>query len=185
MRSSLYTASPETYSHDAMLTRAELAAWSALRSPTELARRASDVAAWQPPKLEPGSISGRDHYATGIYSQSQLQDHAQWVVQKLREIPHDFVAVTGKSGMAVAFAALALEQFNLVTIRKGESTHGDMIEGTADRLDRYVFLDDFVSSGSTRDRVQSELDKYADGWKYARPRRVAQLLYARRSVKTE
>jgi lysozyme len=45
------------------------------------------------------------------------------------EFNFDTIAVTGKSGAAVGFALSMVSGINVVHVRKGESTHGDMIEG--------------------------------------------------------
>ena len=76
----------------------------------------------------------------------------------------DAIAVTGKSGISVAFAALMEVNFPLIVVRKrGETTHGSPIEGSGDvDVRRYLVLDDFVSSGNTVVEIVSRLDEYAD-----------------------
>lgn len=61
------------------------------------------------------------------------------------------IAVTGKSGISMAFAALARVPFHLIVVRKdGEQTHGNRIEGAPGvPITGILILDDFVSSGAT------------------------------------
>jgi adenine/guanine phosphoribosyltransferase-like PRPP-binding protein len=97
---------------------------------------------------------------SGGYSRKQydpvlLRDTARNVAQRLpglmQETGATCVAVTGKSGMALAFATLMLIDFNLVVVRKrGENAHGSPVEGRDGvHLHKYLILDDFVSSGRT------------------------------------
>lgn len=69
----------------------------------------------------------------------------------MRETGAQAVAVTGKSGLSLAFATLMLINFPLIVVRKrGENSHGNPIEGTTGiEIRKYVILDDFVSSGAT------------------------------------
>lgn len=121
----------------------------------------------------------RTGYSGRIYEGAGLRKHAEFVLKTLDKLQgqFDFVAVTGKSGMAVAFAALAMGgDFPLVTIRKGESTHGQHIEGIANGS-RYVVVDDLIDTGSTLDRIHEDLGEFADDKRQERPRMVAAILY--------
>jgi hypothetical protein len=94
------------------------------------------------------------------------------------EYGFDTIVVSGKSGAAVGFALSMVTDINVVFVRKGETTHGDMIEGpSGHEFTRYAFLDDFVASGSTRDRVQAELANYADTRGAPVPKRVLTIEY--------
>lgn len=127
---------------------------------------------------EPGAY-GNTPYSRGLYDGQRLRGFASWVVDNLDHFgPFDFVAVTGKSGMSVAFAALMLRQFDLITVRKGESTHGVMVEGVTERFGRYIVVDDFVASGATLERIDRELTKAADRARTQRPEMVGVLAYA-------
>jgi len=80
----------------------------------------------------------------------------------MEEYDFDTIAVSGKSGFAVAFALSMVMDIKVVAVRKGESSHGDMVEGPGDHaFTRYAFFDDFISSGSTMKRVHAELENYA------------------------
>lgn len=140
---------------------------------------------YQQPEPAVGSISGEGHYAAGIYSHALLRRHAEWFLRHKDGIEHDFVVVTGKSGMSVAFAALAVQDFNLVTVRKDESSHGRMIEGEAAKMGTYIVLDDFIDTGATLSRIENELTYWAakNGW--TAPRCVGALLYNQHEVLDE
>lgn len=91
------------------------------------------------------------------------------------------IAVTGKSGAALGFALSMVTDINVVYVRKGETTHGDLIEGGGVEFERYAFLDDFVSSGDSRKRVEDELNRYSER-RYglaSLPKRVLTIEYAR------
>ena len=89
------------------------------------------------------------------------------------------VAVTGKSGMSVAFATMMLTDIPLIVVRKrGENSHGEMIEGVVGiRVRRYIILDDFVSSGATVRTVVRDIDDYCRVQHFQRPEPVAVACY--------
>lgn len=89
----------------------------------------------------------------------------------------DFIAVRGCSGMIVgAPAALRLKKPLVVVRKPNENSHAFMAEdkqfvNARNARGRYVFLDDFVSSGETRGKVQDALDGraiYAGTYCYSR-----------------
>jgi phosphoribosylpyrophosphate synthetase len=129
-----------------------------------------------------GRISAREGYSGSVHRAPNLREHATYVAHVLekRRNDYDFVACTGQSGMSVAFAALMLYEFPLVVVRKGERTHGNMIEGDAERIGRYIVVDDFISSGATMRRINRELRKWADDHDYAAPTHVGSVLYVRK-----
>lgn len=144
----------------------------------------SDVAAscnaiHEAPPKSFGSRSSGLSYSGGIHRHETLKDFARWIADELkqREGTYDFVAVTGQSGMSVAFAALMLRDFPLIVVRKGESTHGEMIEGRAETMGRYIVVDDFICSGQTMRNINRELKKWAKRDGSAPPEHVGSLLY--------
>lgn len=178
-----FAASLETYSREAMRERI-LANLNNPYSRMGLDRgdavtlRRDEAVMVSQPEMQYGSLAGRYHYANGIYSHESLRRHAEWVIGRLDHIEYDFVAVTGKSGMSVAFAALALRQFDLVTIRKdGEQSHGSQVEGEARTMCRYIVIDDFVSSGATLNNIEDALGSWALSRSVQAPRRVGVLEY--------
>lgn len=89
------------------------------------------------------------------------------------------VVVTGKSGMSVAFATMTLADIPLIVVRKrGENSHGEMIEGVLGvEVRRYIILDDFVSSGATVRTVVRDIDDYCRVQCFHRPEPVAVACY--------
>jgi adenine/guanine phosphoribosyltransferase-like PRPP-binding protein len=82
----------------------------------------------------------------------------------------DFIAVRGMSGVLVgAPVALRLRKPLVVVRKKGEHQHayGSLVNA-AHASGRYVFLDDFISGGGTRDAVKHALAKctYAGSYLY-------------------
>lgn len=97
----------------------------------------------------------------------------------MREYGFDTIVVTGKSGTALGFAvAMLVPGLHIVSVRKGESSHGDMVEGDGHSFDRYAFFDDFIASGATMRRVHDELTNYCTARSYAVPQRVLNIGYA-------
>ncbi|WP_429498813.1 hypothetical protein ACQUFY_05805 [Robbsia andropogonis] len=85
----------------------------------------------------------------------------------------------------MGFALSMISDINVVFVRKGESTHGDMIEGPNDHsFSRYAFLDDFVASGTTRNRVHDELLNYAEQRGGIVPQRVLTIDYQTRESRS-
>ena len=100
--------------------------------------------------------------------------------QLMRDYHFDTIVVTGKSGCAIGFAlSMMVPDLHVVHIRKGESSHGSMIEGDGHEFQRYAFFDDCISSGATAYRVEREIAAYLN----ARPHltkatRVLNILYS-------
>ena len=145
---------------------------------------ASDVAACvahEPAKCH-GTIRSCYGYSGNIHRAPSLRSHVRYVARELekRRDSYDFVACTGQSGMSVSFAALMWYEFPLVVVRKGERTHGNMIEGDAERIGRYIVVDDFVASGDTMRRINRELCEWARERGYIEPTHVGSVLYTHR-----
>lgn len=80
------------------------------------------------------------------------------------------LAVTGTSGLSIAMVlthlAPELDVPILYVRKQGEDSHGHEVEivagrgKTLDRIERVLFVDDLVCTGSTRDRVARVLAKY-------------------------
>lgn len=110
------------------------------------------------------------------YNLIQMRHMANLIAKELPAIialtGADAVAVTGKSGISMAFAARMVADFDLIVVRKrGENSHGSSIEGKdGQRISKYLILDDFVSSGNTVRNIVGALDEYAEGQFYGVPR---------------
>lgn len=125
-----------------------------------------------------GGYSGRQYDPTRLRSTAKEIAHVlPWL---MRHTGAEAVAVTGKSGLSLAFATLMLVDFPLIVVRKrGENTHGSSIEGTEGvAVHRYLILDDFVASGTTVKTVVDDLTRYGLMSRYgAAPQCVGVLQY--------
>lgn len=122
-------------------------------------------------------------YSQHQFNHGSLRATARRVAETLPKLLARYdaqaVVVTGKSGMSVAFATMMLADIPLIVVRKrGENSHGEMIEGVIDvEVRRYIILDDFVSSGTTVRTVVRDIDDYCRVQRYARPEPVAVACY--------
>lgn len=100
------------------------------------------------------------HGRNGYTDETQELEHFRTAVKKLVvELPEVMlklgataIAVRGKSGVSIAHALAMYLNFDLIIVRKeGESNHGANIErwGTQRQNERYIIIDDFVSTGET------------------------------------
>lgn len=127
------------------------------------------------------------YFSDGGYSEVQfntalLRDKAHEVAAILPEMMNrlgaDAVAVTGKSGLSLAFATLMLIDFPLIVVRKrGENSHGNPIEGDPSvDVRKYIILDDFVSSGDTVKTMVGSIDEMVGSAINAKPLRCVGVL---------
>ena len=127
-----------------------------------------------------------DGYATR-YSAEEVRKRALFAADAINEMSAKTgatsVVVHGNSGVSCGFAALMLsaEDFNLVLLRKdNDNSHGAPVEGPAGhRLQKYLILDDFVSSGATMNRVRDKINTLHEQahWSSPRPECVGIVLY--------
>ena len=125
-------------------------------------------------------------YATG-YTKERVEECATGAAKAIEELRSQTgstaVVVHGNSGVSCGFAALMAsdEDFNLVLLRKdNDNSHGAPLEGPeGHRLDKYLILDDFVSSGATLNRVRDKIDTLHTqrSWSSPRPECVGIVLY--------
>lgn len=120
--------------------------------------------------MGPHMVKYSANYCAPQYNAEQFREIVRRVAGKLPALLHkhdiDAIVVSGKSGICVAFAVQMLIDIPLVVVRKrGENTHGTMIEGREGQLvGRYAILDDFVASGDTVRRIHADLCKDAESW---------------------
>lgn len=94
-------------------------------------------------------------YCRGQYDPIALRKYAEdaaWACHEImKRLDVDTIAVTGKSGMSVVFAAQMIDPFNFMVVRKEtDMSHGRPLEGREGHfVRRYAILDDFVASGQT------------------------------------
>jgi orotate phosphoribosyltransferase len=105
-------------------------------------------------------------YSSTLFNSRKLRDVASKVAQVLDRIQAKHgschVAVTGKSGIAMAFAVSMLTDIQILTVRKdSETSHGSKFEGCG-TVRRYVVLDDFVDTGDTIRRVVRDVRQFAE-----------------------
>jgi len=126
----------------------------------------------------------RPNYNEELYNSSQLKRLAKKtavrILEELELRDAETVVVTGKSGIAMGFAALCFADFNLVTVRKdAETSHGGPVEGRLRQPEneRYIILDDFIDTGATIERI---IKKMEIGYKEdePKPKCVGVLKYA-------
>jgi phosphoribosylpyrophosphate synthetase len=106
------------------------------------------------------------HQFNHVELRATAQRIAVCIPEILQRFGADAVVVTGKSGMSVAFAAMMFADLPLVVVRKrGENSHGSMIEGVGGLVVRkYIILDDFVSSGETVRTIAHDMEQYANAY---------------------
>lgn len=112
-------------------------------------------------------------FTDGGYSRNQYDynllraranELAEAIPRLMRETNADAIAVTGKSGQALAFATSMLIGFPLIVVRKpNDGSHSwERVEGTEGvEVKRYLVLDDFVSSGTTIRNIVGAIDNRA------------------------
>jgi adenine/guanine phosphoribosyltransferase-like PRPP-binding protein len=90
-----------------------------------------------------------------------LKENVKKAAEILRRYEFEAIAFTGMSG-AVPAGALALElDKSLIMVRKpNDGSHSPYVVEGDDSAQRYVIVDDFVSSGSTVNRVVEEIDNF-------------------------
>lgn len=81
----------------------------------------------------------------------------------LGDVSFDTIVCTGVSGIIFASPlAMEMKKHLLIVRKNGESSHGAYrAEGTIGR--RWLFVDDFISSGTTFNRVNDAVDRIANG----------------------
>lgn len=90
---------------------------------------------------------------------------AQALPAFMNECEADAIAVRGSSGVLFAGMLMThLPELSVIICRKpGEHSHSDQINitgGGGRRVEAYVFVDDFILSGSTLDGVEKDLNAY-------------------------
>ncbi len=131
-------------------------------------------------------------YATG-YSAEQVRRRAEFTAKAITSLSRSTgatsVVVHGNSGVSCGFAALMVADtpFNLVLLRKdNDNSHGSPIEGPeGHRLEGYLILDDFVSSGRTLNTVRDKIKKlHRQIWSFEQVECLGVVLYNHHHVDT-
>jgi len=90
----------------------------------------------------------------------RIEDTIQYL--RVRTKKFDAIAFRGMSGALVAPAVAARLKKNLLMVRKPqENSHSSMkVEGFCETAQRYVIIDDFVSSGNTISEIRKAVTKF-------------------------
>lgn len=110
-------------------------------------------------------------YAGSQYNSYELRNTAArmaaLIPALMKHTGAEFIVVTGKSGIMMAYATLMLIDFPLVVVRKdNENSHGSSVEGRSGMdMSKYLVLDDFTASGCTVQTIMDKLSLYStDRW---------------------
>lgn len=121
-------------------------------------------------------------YSSVMFTPESMRKVIRHLAQVLPSLQEQFdfntIVVTGKSGIALGFALSMMTGIKVVAVRKGESSHGDMVEGDGTKFERYAFFDDNISSGRTQARVARELNRRAEARNLQPAKRVLNILYS-------
>lgn len=122
-------------------------------------------------------------YSTSMFDPRVMRNTIAALAREMpnlqRRFDFDTIVVTGKSGIALGFALSMVTGVRVVAIRKGESSHGDLIEGDGrHEFSRYAFFDDGIAKGTTLRRVQAELLARCEARREEAPVRVLNILYS-------
>ena len=101
-----------------------------------------------------------------------------WVIRVLEEHEDEFdtIAFRGMSGAVIAPTVAYFMNKPMVLVRKsGDSTHSScVLEGCGTEVERYVIVDDMVSTGATVREIQTQM------WDRANAKCVGIVLYKER-----
>lgn len=106
-------------------------------------------------------------YST-TYDQEAVRVRAKFAAKAIKELMAetgaDCVVVHGNSGVSCGFAALMYADFPLILLRKDkDNSHGAPMEGpSGHNVLRYLILDDFVSTGTTMNRIKAKIVTLAE-----------------------
>ena len=128
-------------------------------------------------------------YSQHMYDNESLRngakDLASAIPVLMRQTGAEVIVVSGKSGIALAFATAMLIDFPIVVVRKaGENSHGHKVEGPADKVfTKYLILDDFIDTGTTVNRIVNDLYTHAEqGYGVGEPAHCVGILEYRKEV---
>ena len=96
-----------------------------------------------------------------------------------KKLKFSAMAFTGSSGAAIAFIVGVAAQIPIIYVRKDdESCHGNRVECNTDKdIQRYLIVDDFISSGDTIRGIYDKIQARAREFNYKEPTCVGIYLY--------
>lgn len=72
------------------------------------------------------------------------------------------IACSGNSGQSMAYPVSILTHIPVIYVRKEkEYSHGNSIEGPCTNIEKYVIVDDFISTGKTMDFIINKIEEYS------------------------
>ena len=99
----------------------------------------------------------RTGYLTCLFDQSEFLNCVTRAKTKLKNVKFEAFAITGNSGTIMGGALSLAMKKKLILVRKEVvSTHATHIVEGDDTIKSYVFLDDFVCTGETRNESKSK-----------------------------
>jgi len=106
----------------------------------------------------------RDYHSDYLYkflNPSRLSFYIALAVQALEGWEFDTIAFRGMSGALIAPSVAIAMKKQLIMVRKTMSCHSDSLVEGYKEAKRYVILDDFTSSHTTRDTIIKEVSNFA------------------------
>ena len=148
-----------------------------------------------PPTVDPNfkgplkiNTSGYSAHHSGVYQFRELVQKTARIVKEAQERwKFDAIAVTGKSGLSMAFALMLHVDIPFILVRKKtEKSHGSDVESTEPvTVKTYAVLDDCVCSGSTVRRIHDSIREWSQSAYYENPKLVGLIMYTETSERTE
>lgn len=121
-------------------------------------------------------------YLASVYNVEQFQETVENTIRTaermMRRYPFEAIAFTGTSGAALAYILSHWMKVPLICVRKTtDGSHYPYYMGNLEgyiKAQTYMIVDDFISSGSTIDKIRDEIAKKSAA------KCVGIVLYARR-----
>ena len=103
-------------------------------------------------------------YLEACFSVNETKDVIKKLRKSLRKIEFDGFLVQGLSGIIMGTLVSRAMNKKLVVARKGEKTHGMLVENILEG-DKLIIIDDFCSSGSTIKKIFKTVKQF-ECWIY-------------------
>lgn len=103
-------------------------------------------------------------YLEACFSESATKEIIKKIKNNLKGVEFDGFLVQGLSGIVMGTLVSRAMKKKLVISRKGEKTHGMLVENIMDN-DKLIILDDFCSTGATIRKIFRTLGKF-QAWFY-------------------
>jgi orotate phosphoribosyltransferase len=118
------------------------------------------------------------YFDDAVYDLKKVIEEAR---EALADVDFDTLVGTGFSGaVIIPSLALAMDKKFLLIRKETDDSHHGKGRLVGELGERWIFVDDFVSSGKTRKRVIEKIDEAAGEYGIYPPDPVGQYLYMRR-----